>query len=76
MGFLGSASGKEPTCQCGRYRFDTSVGKIPWRKACNPLPVFFLGEFHGQRSLAGYSPWGHKESDMTEGILHTLTQSY
>ena len=42
----------------------------------NPTPVFLPEEFHGQRSLAGYSPWGHKESDMTEGILHTLTQSY
>ena len=41
-GFLGSASGKEPTCQCRRYRFDTWVGKIPWRRACNPTPVFFL----------------------------------
>ena len=35
-------------------------------------PVFLLGEFHGQRSLAGYSPWGHKESDMTE---HTCMQN-
>ena len=31
-----------------------------------PTPVFLPGEFHGQKSLAGYSPWGHKESDMTE----------
>ena len=31
-----------------------------------PTPVFLPGEFHGQRSLEGYSPWGHKESDMTE----------
>ena len=42
----------------------------------NSTPVFLPGEFHGQRSLAGYSPWGRKESDMTEGILYTLTQSY
>ena len=33
-----------------------------------PTPVFLPGETHGQRSLAGYSPWGHKESDMTEGF--------
>ena len=32
--------------------------------------VFLPGEFHGQRSLAGYSPWGCKESDMTEVIYH------
>ena len=43
--------------------------KIPWREHGHPLvfyPVFVPGEFHGQRSLAGYSLWGHKESDMTE----------
>ena len=41
-------------------------GKIPWRRAWQPTPVFLPGESHGQRSLAGYSPWGCKESDMTE----------
>ena len=35
-------------------------------EAKQPTPVFLSGEFHGQRSLAGYSPWGHKESDTTE----------
>ena len=58
MGFPCSASGKEPTCQCRRYQFDTWVGKIPWRRACNPAPVFFPGEFRGQRSLVGYSLLG------------------
>ena len=33
------------------------VGKIPWRRSWQPTPVFFPGEFHGQRSLVGYSPW-------------------
>ena len=33
-------------------------------------PIFLPGEFHGQRSLAGYSPWGHKESDITEQLTH------
>ena len=42
------------------------VGKIPWRRAWQPTPVFLLGESHGQRSLAGYSPWGCKELDTTE----------
>ena len=37
-----------------------------------PTPVFWPGEFHGQRSLAGYSPWGHKESDMTERLSLSL----
>ena len=36
------------------------VGKIPWRKKWQPTPIFLLGKFHGQRSLAGYSRWGRK----------------
>ena len=53
------------------------VGKIPWRRARQPILVFLPGESHGQRSLAGYSPWGHKESDMTERLTlsHTLDTS-
>ena len=43
------------------------VRKIPWRKTRHPTPVFLPGKFHGQRSLADDSPWGHKESDSTEG---------
>ena len=46
--------------------FDSWVGRIPWRGARQPTPVFLPGESHGQRKLVGYSPWGHKESDMTE----------
>ena len=52
---------KEPSCQCKRLkscRFDPWVGKIPWRRAWQPTPVFLPGESHGQRSLVGYSPWG------------------
>ena len=44
----------------------TWVRKIPWRRKWQPAPVFFSGESHGQRSLAGYSPWGRKESDTPE----------
>ena len=45
----------------------TSKGlKIPWRRKGQPTPVFLPEEFHGQRSLVGYSPWGLKESDTTE----------
>ena len=43
------------------HGFDPWVGKIPWRRKWQPTPVFLLGEFHGQRSLAGYSPWGRKD---------------
>ena len=46
----------------GRPGFDPLVGKTPWRRAWQPTPVFLPGEFHGQRSLADYSPWGCKES--------------
>ena len=38
-------------------------------------PVFLLGKFHGQRSLVAYSPWGHKESDMTEATYHAYTDN-
>jgi len=48
--------------------FDPWVGKIPWRKAWQPTPVFLPGEFHEQRSLEDYSSWDHKESDMTEYV--------
>ena len=42
----------------------------PWRRAWQPTPVFLPGEFHGQKILAGYSPWGHNELDMTEVTQH------
>ena len=50
---------------CRNHRFDPWVKKISWRNKWQPTPVFLPGKFHGQRSLAGYSPWGHKESDTT-----------
>ena len=43
----------------------------PLRRKWQLTPVFLPGEFHGQRSLEGYSPWGHKESDMTKWLTHT-----
>ena len=49
--------------QCRRPRFDPWVGKIPWRWAWLPTPVFWPGEFHRQRSLEGYSSWDRKELD-------------
>ena len=48
--------------------FDPWVGKIPGRREQLPTPIFRPGEFHGQRSLAGYSSWGHKELDTTERL--------
>ena len=50
---------------------DPWVRMILWRREWLPIPVFLSGEFHGQRSLVGFSPWGCKESDMTERLTHT-----
>ena len=58
LGFSRWLSGKESTCQCRRQRrcgFDPWVGKIPWRRAWQPTPVFLPGKFHGQRNLVGYT---------------------
>ena len=44
--------------------------RAPWRRAWQPTPVFLPGVSHGRRSLSGYSPWGHKQSDMTERLTH------
>ena len=49
-------------------------GKSPGEGNENPLPVFLPGEFHGQRSLAGYSPWGCKELDMIEWLAFGASQ--
>ena len=76
VGLPGGANGKEPTYQCRKHQrceFDPWVGKIPWSKNWQPTPVFLPEESHGQVSQAGYSPWGHKESDMTE---HTCQKIY
>ena len=54
--------------QCGRPEFDPWVGKIPWRRAWQPTPVFLPGESHLQRSLVDCSPWGPKELDTTEWL--------
>ena len=62
-------SGKESTCRCWRHKrckLDPWVGKIPCSWKWQPTTVFLSGKFHGQRSLAGYSPWGCKKSDTTE----------
>ena len=58
--------------QCRRCGFNPWVGKIPWRREWLLTPVFLPGEFHGQRSLVGYSPWGCKEADTTEGLTFSF----
>ena len=57
--------------QYRRPRLNPWVRKIPWRREWHPTPVFLPGEFHGQRSLVGYSLWGRKESDTTEQLIYT-----
>ena len=75
QGLLRWISGKEFPCQCRSHRFDPWVGRISWRRKWQPTPVLLPGESHGQRSLVGYSPWGHKESDMTEWArMHALSK--
>ena len=68
---------KESPCWCRRLkrcRFNPRVGKILWSRKWQPTPVSLPGKFHKQRSLVGYSPWGCKESDMTERTcVHTHT---
>ena len=49
-----------------RYEFNLWVRNIPWRRKWQLTPVFLPGKSNRQRSLAGYSPWGCKESDMTK----------
>ena len=72
-------TGKESACQCRRHRrqrFSPWVRKIPWRRKWQPTPVFLPGKSHGQRSLVGHGPQGHKESDTTELLsvrAHTHT---
>ena len=65
-GFPGDSDGKESICNAGDPGSITGSGISPlWRRERLPTPVFLPGESHRQWSLVGYSPWGHKESDMT-----------
>ena len=71
IGLLGGASGKQLACQCRRHKrclFDPWVGKVPWRRALQPTPVFLPGKSHGQRRLVGCCLWGRIESDTTERL--------
>ena len=70
MGFPGGAGGKEPTCQYRRQKrcgLDPWVGKIPWRRARQPTPVFLPGESTWTEDPGGLQSSDHEESDTTEG---------
>ena len=66
---------KDPAANVGDIRDTGStprLGRFPWRRKWQPTPVFLPGKSHGQRSLAGYSPWGHKELGIVEAINKDL----
>ena len=72
-GLPGGSDGKESTCKVGDLGSIPGLGRSlgkgnSWKREWPPTPVFLPGEVHGQRSLAGYSPWGLKELDMTERL--------
>ena len=70
----------ESTFQCRRhkrYKFDPSVGMIPWSRKWQSTPIFLPRKFRGQRSLTSYSSWSFKESNMTEQLsTHTHTHTH
>ena len=70
---LGSSDGKNSCLQCRSLRFDPWVRKISWRREWQPTLVFLAGESHGQKSLAGYGPWGCKELDRNECLTLSLS---
>ena len=57
---------KESASEAGRPGFDRWVQKIPWKRKWQSTPVLLPGKSGGQKSMAGYSPWDHKEVDMAE----------
>ena len=70
--FSSGSDGKEFACNAGDLGLISGLERYPGEGNGN-LPVFFPGESHGQRSLAGPNPWGRKESDTTEQLTHTYT---
>ena len=62
LGFPGSSAVKNLPANAGDVDSIPGSGRFPWRRKWQPPLVFFLGESHGQRSLAGYSPWGSQKS--------------
>ena len=75
MGFLGGSDSKEYTCNAGDLGSIPGLGRSPGGGHSNPLQYSCLGNPHGQRSLAGYSPWGRKESDTTERLHFSFSKN-
>ena len=74
-GFPGGPDGKESACNTGEPGLIPGLGRSPEGGHGNPLQCSCLENPHGQRGLAGYSPWGYKELDMSE-LLSTHTNTY
>ena len=68
LGFPGDSDGKESTCNAGDLGSIPGSERSPGGGHGSPLQYSYLENPHAQRSLVGYSPWGHKESDMTEQL--------
>ena len=78
-GFPSGSAGKESTGNAGDLGSIAGLGRSPGGGHGNPLQYSCLENPHGQRSLVGYSPWGHKESDMTESLStaqHSFSYNY
>ena len=73
MGFPGGSDGKESTCNVGDLGSIPGLERSPGREHGNPLQYSCLKNPHGQRSLVGCGPWGHKELDMTATKHSTST---
>ena len=71
LGFPGDSDGKESACNAGELGLIPGLRRSPGGGHGNPLQYSYLENSHGQKNLAGYSPWGHKESDMTERLTHS-----
>ena len=68
MAFRGGSEGKESACEAGDLGFIPGSGRSPGEGNDHPLQHSSLENPHGQRSLAGDSPWGRKQSDTTAGL--------
>ena len=75
MGFPGGPDGKESACNVGYLGSTPGLERSPGGGHGSPFQYSYLENPHGQRSLAGYSPWGHKELDMTEGLSTVRQES-
>ena len=74
LGFPGGSDGKVSACNAGDPGSIPGLGRPPGEGNGYPTPVFLPGESHGQRSLAGYSLWGHKELNTTEQLTLSLSE--